>query len=83
MALHGVDRIFLELAKICQREYDGGSESNLQCPKQEAELDRGNMRVHSKGVSGMLFFNIVPLTVVLVTEWDVHPRHIECISCVH
>ena len=51
--------------------------------KQEAEFDRGNMGVHSKGVSGMLFSSIVPLTVVLVTEWDnVHPRHMECVSCV-
>jgi len=42
------------------------------------------MTVHSEGVSDMLFFDIVPLTVVLVTEWDnVHPKHIECVSCVH
>jgi hypothetical protein len=33
MALHGVDIIFFELAKICEWKYDGGSESNLQCPQ--------------------------------------------------
>ena len=29
--------------------------------KQEAEFDRGNMGVHSKGVSGVLFFQHSPL----------------------
>ena len=42
------------------------------------------MTVHSEGAGGMLFFNIVPLTGVLVTEWvNVHPIHVGCVSCVH
>jgi len=42
------------------------------------------MTVHNEGAGGMLFFNIVHLTGVLVTEWDnVCPIHVECVSCVH
>jgi hypothetical protein len=36
IALHGMDRIFLELAKIYQWKYDGGSEIGYSTYKQKA-----------------------------------------------
>ena len=51
----------------------GLTESSWNWPKYvngnmmvDQNFNKGNMRVHGEGVRGVLFFNIVPLTVVLV-----------------
>jgi hypothetical protein len=38
IALHGVDRIFVELAKMYKWKYDGGSESKLQYPETKGRI---------------------------------------------
>jgi hypothetical protein len=55
---------------------------SLQYPYIEARFYYRKWTVRIEGVSGALFFNVVPLVVeVLVTACDVfvHPGHTECV----